>query len=160
MFNLGAGEIAVICVLALLLLGPERLPELARGMGRFFREFRKQTDDVRSMVEREFYKMDQDVLEEAKKKEPPPALKVPSLRSLIAPALGEATDEAPRILPTPSFPAFPAPEGVVASRPPEPELHPAVPPTAGASTAPADGPSSDINAPSDAHPDVPPGRDA
>ena len=61
MFNVGAGEIALIMVAALLVLGPKRLPELARGLGKFLREFRRQTDDVRSMVEREFYKMDQDL---------------------------------------------------------------------------------------------------
>ena len=160
MFNLGAGEIAVICVLALLLLGPERLPELARGLGRFFREFRKQTDDVRSMVEREFYRMDQDALQDGSKKQPPPAVKVPSLRSLVAPVLGESSEEAPTILPTPSFPAFPTPEGVVASRPPEAEPHPAAPSTAEPSPPSAAGPTSDTTARSDAHPDVSPGRDA
>ncbi len=61
MFNIGTGEIALIAVAALLLLGPKRLPELARGIGKFMREFRRQTDEVRSVVEREFYKMDQDL---------------------------------------------------------------------------------------------------
>ncbi len=61
MFNVGSGEVALILVVALLLLGPQRLPELARGLGKFLREFRRQTDEVRSMVEREFYKMDQDI---------------------------------------------------------------------------------------------------
>ncbi len=58
MFNLGSGEIALIAVAALLILGPSRLPELARGIGKFMREFRRQTDEVRGVVEREFYKMD------------------------------------------------------------------------------------------------------
>ncbi len=61
MLNIGGGEIALILIVALLLLGPKRMPELARGLGKFLREFRRQTDDVRTMVEREFYKMDQDV---------------------------------------------------------------------------------------------------
>ncbi|MFT3714266.1 MAG: twin-arginine translocase TatA/TatE family subunit [Archangium sp.] len=61
MFNIGSGEIALIAVVALLILGPKRLPELARGIGKFMREFRRQTDEVRGVVEREFYKMDQDV---------------------------------------------------------------------------------------------------
>ncbi len=61
MFNIGTGEIALIAVAALLLLGPKRLPELARGIGKFMREFRRQTDDIRNTVEREFYKMDQDL---------------------------------------------------------------------------------------------------
>jgi sec-independent protein translocase protein TatB len=60
-FNIGTGEIALIAVAALLLLGPKRLPELARGIGKFMREFKKQTDDVRTVVEREFYRMDQDL---------------------------------------------------------------------------------------------------
>src|ERR1043165_4842371 len=61
MLNLGAGEIILILVVALLVLGPKRLPELARGLGKFMREFRRQTDEVRSVVEREFYRMDQDL---------------------------------------------------------------------------------------------------
>lgn len=60
MFNMGVGEIAVILIAALILLGPQKLPELARGLGKFMREFRRQTDDVRTMVEREFYAMDQE----------------------------------------------------------------------------------------------------
>jgi sec-independent protein translocase protein TatB len=64
MFNLGAGEVILIMVVALLVLGPKRLPELARGIGKFFREFRRQTDEVRTVVEREFYKMDQEIQEE------------------------------------------------------------------------------------------------
>src|SRR5262245_32524631 len=61
MLNLGAGEVILILVVALLILGPKRLPELARGLGKFMREFRRQTDEVRSVVEREFYRMDQDL---------------------------------------------------------------------------------------------------
>jgi sec-independent protein translocase protein TatB len=68
MFNIGGGEIALILIVALLLLGPQKLPELARGLGKFMREFRRQTDDVRNMVEREFYSMD----EEFKREEAPP----------------------------------------------------------------------------------------
>lgn len=61
MLNIGAGEIALILVVALLVLGPRRLPELARGIGKFMREFRRQTDEVRSTLESEFYRMDVDL---------------------------------------------------------------------------------------------------
>src|SRR6185503_7014317 len=62
MFNVGTGEMIMIAVVALLVLGPQRLPELARGIGKFLCEFRRQTDDVRNVVDREFYKMDQEIM--------------------------------------------------------------------------------------------------
>ncbi len=79
MLNIGAGEMIFIVVLALLILGPKRLPELARGMGKFLREFRRQTDDVRGMVEREFYKMDQEIAA------PPPPPMLPEGTHAAAP---------------------------------------------------------------------------
>jgi len=112
MFNLGAGEIAVIMIVALLLLGPDKLPELARGIGKFVREFRRQTDDVRGMVEREFYKMDQEVFSEEQaqtKRIEPPAQAEPASPSTASPE-GELTP--------PTYPSvFPPPEGVVAAKP-------------------------------------------
>lgn len=72
MLNLGTGELILIAVVALLVLGPKRLPELARGIGKAIREFRRQTDDVRQVVEREFYKMDQQMESEPPKLEAAP----------------------------------------------------------------------------------------
>jgi TatA/E family protein of Tat protein translocase len=46
----GTGEIIVIFILVLLLFGPDKLPELARGIGRGLREIRKATDEVRSQL--------------------------------------------------------------------------------------------------------------
>lgn len=39
MFGLGFGEIAVILFVALIFIGPKKLPELARGLGKGIREF-------------------------------------------------------------------------------------------------------------------------
>lgn len=72
MLNIGTGEIIFIAVAALLILGPTKLPEFARTIGKLVREFRRQTDDVRTTVEREFYKMDE-ALTELPAPEPQPA---------------------------------------------------------------------------------------
>ncbi len=46
MFNLGFSEIVIIGVLALLLIGPKQLPEMARVLGRMMAEFKKATADL------------------------------------------------------------------------------------------------------------------
>ncbi|MGI5863622.1 MAG: Sec-independent protein translocase subunit TatA/TatB [Myxococcales bacterium] len=58
MFGMSGTEIAIVLALALLLLGPAKLPGLARSLGKGLREFRRATDDLRSSVEMEFYRMD------------------------------------------------------------------------------------------------------
>lgn len=41
MFGLGIGELAVIGVIALLFVGPKKIPELAKGLGQAISEFKK-----------------------------------------------------------------------------------------------------------------------
>jgi sec-independent protein translocase protein TatB len=45
-FNIGGGEILVVMFLALLVLGPERLPTAARQIGKFLAEFRRMSSGV------------------------------------------------------------------------------------------------------------------
>ena len=47
MFGIGMTELLVILVLALLVLGPKRLPEMARSLGRGLAEFRRASTDIR-----------------------------------------------------------------------------------------------------------------
>jgi TatA/E family protein of Tat protein translocase len=51
MFDIGLQEMLVIGVLALLVFGPSKLPELGRMIGRALREFRRASDEFRSTVE-------------------------------------------------------------------------------------------------------------
>jgi TatA/E family protein of Tat protein translocase len=51
MLDIGIQELAVIAVLALLIFGPDKLPELGRRLGRAMREFRRASDEFRTTVE-------------------------------------------------------------------------------------------------------------
>lgn len=51
MFGLGAGEILIILVFALIFIGPKKLPELAKSLGKGLREFQKAKDELMNHVE-------------------------------------------------------------------------------------------------------------
>src|SRR5262245_8597459 len=60
MFDIGLQEMLVLGVLALLVFGPSRLPELVRMAGRALREFRRASDEFRSTVETNLHINDPD----------------------------------------------------------------------------------------------------
>lgn len=106
MFGLGFGEILIILVLALVLLGPQRLPDVAKQLGKGLRDFKKATDDLKYQFERELYTEPQ---KQAPKIAPPPVAPVPSPPPGPAPAataenvpgLEAATAEAGQVKPEP-----------------------------------------------------------
>ncbi|WP_108848468.1 Sec-independent protein translocase protein TatB, partial [Xanthomonas fragariae] len=53
MFDIGVGELTLIAVVALVVLGPERLPKAARFAGLWVRRARAQWDSVKQELERE-----------------------------------------------------------------------------------------------------------
>jgi sec-independent protein translocase protein TatB len=53
MFDIGFSEIVVIAVVALIVLGPERLPKAARTMGHLFGRLQRYVNDVKSDINRE-----------------------------------------------------------------------------------------------------------
>jgi sec-independent protein translocase protein TatA len=60
MFDIGLQEMLVIGVLALLVFGPSKLPELGRMVGRAMREFRRASDEFRATVETNLHINDPD----------------------------------------------------------------------------------------------------
>ncbi|MBO8131572.1 MAG: twin-arginine translocase TatA/TatE family subunit [Candidatus Marinimicrobia bacterium] len=48
--NLGFGEILLILLVLLLLFGAKRLPELARGLGKSLKEFKKATKEIEEEI--------------------------------------------------------------------------------------------------------------
>lgn len=51
MLDIGFQELIIIMVIALLVFGPTKLPELGRALGRAVREFRRASDEFRSTIE-------------------------------------------------------------------------------------------------------------
>ncbi len=51
MFGLGMGEILMILVVALLFLGPDKLPEAAKSLSKGIRDFRRQTRELQDTIE-------------------------------------------------------------------------------------------------------------
>jgi Tat protein translocase TatB subunit len=50
MFGLGFGELVLILLVALIVLGPKKLPDLARTLGKGLRELRHASEDLRSTI--------------------------------------------------------------------------------------------------------------
>jgi TatA/E family protein of Tat protein translocase len=63
---LGVPELVVIFVIALLVFGPKKLPDLGKSMGKGLREFKKATEDLKSSFD-DHIKDASSSIEEAKK---------------------------------------------------------------------------------------------
>jgi sec-independent protein translocase protein TatB len=53
MFDIGFSELLVIAIVALLVIGPERLPKVARTAGHLFGRLQRYVNDVKSDIQRE-----------------------------------------------------------------------------------------------------------
>jgi TatA/E family protein of Tat protein translocase len=67
MFGIGMPELLLILGLALIVLGPKKLPELARALGKGLAEFRRATDELKD----EFRNMEREI------DDTPPSVSVP-----------------------------------------------------------------------------------
>ena len=128
MMGMSITEILVILALALLLFGPDELPKMAKSLGKGLRELRKASDDLRSTIETEMVKLDDD---------PAPPHVAPSI---LSPKVDQPSHDpgaaraaarfAAAGLPPPGQPtplaALSPPEGTIAqeAKPPEPPTPP------------------------------------
>lgn len=53
MFNLGFEELLLILAIALIVVGPSKLPDLARAIGRGYAEFRRAMDELKQTIEQD-----------------------------------------------------------------------------------------------------------
>lgn len=69
--SIGMPELIIIFVIALIIFGPRKLPELGRSLGKSLAEFKKASNELRSTLEEEIRLEEQK--ETVAKQAPPPA---------------------------------------------------------------------------------------
>jgi Tat protein translocase TatB subunit len=94
--TLGGPELFLIFVVALIIFGPRKLPEIGKSLGKMMAEFRKASNDFRSTIESE---VEAEKIRDAMRIEPPqPA--GPSAPATPAAEGTPATEPAPAAEPT------------------------------------------------------------
>lgn len=77
--SLGMPELIVIFVIALIIFGPRKLPELGRSLGKSLAEFKRASNELKSTLEEEIRMEEQRVnLEASRATAPPATVPVPS----------------------------------------------------------------------------------
>jgi sec-independent protein translocase protein TatA len=90
--SIGMPELIIIFVIALIIFGPRKLPELGRSLGKSLAEFKRASNELRSTLEEEIRIEDQRAAMEARK------------------AANAAASQAPASTPSTSTPASPTVE--------------------------------------------------
>jgi sec-independent protein translocase protein TatB len=125
MFGISGFELVIVLLLALILLGPERLPDAAKTFGKAMRQVRQATDDLKGKIEDEIYADERKVRPALVPPVPaapvpgpagpPPVATADNVPGLEA-ALAESPAAAPAPLAAPD-PAPPAPQAARAAAP-------------------------------------------
>jgi TatA/E family protein of Tat protein translocase len=88
MFDIGFPELMVILGIALLVFGPKKLPDLAKGLGKAIREFKNATEEVKESLSKEIEELQQ---EEKPVAQDTPAIDLPERRDELEQAALEET---------------------------------------------------------------------
>ncbi len=123
LFGVGTGELILIMAIALLVLGPERLPEAVREGAKMIRKLRSISDEIMGELNRELNL--KEMLD--------PTAPLPPKPKKKAPAAKKADDESPRIAP----PNISQQAEVEGSNAAENQQAPAAPAASSTETAPA-----------------------
>src|SRR4051794_28761380 len=94
-FNIGPGELIIVLIIALIVVGPGKLPDVGSALGKSIREFRKAAADVK----------------ETTSLDPAPATASPAVAATVAQA---ATTPPAPVIPATAASATPAPAASVA----------------------------------------------
>jgi TatA/E family protein of Tat protein translocase len=103
-FNIGPGELIIVLIIALLVVGPGKLPDVGSALGKSIREFRKAATDVK----------DSTSLEPAQATAAPAA-------AAAAPVVAAVTAPPAPVIAPPAPPAVPEPVAAAVAASPEPD---------------------------------------
>ena len=59
-FDFGSGEILLILLVAFLIFGPDKIPELARNIGKFINDIKRASEDIKTEISREADRKDRE----------------------------------------------------------------------------------------------------
>ena len=114
--NLGIGEMIFIFVLALIIFGPKKMPEIGRQIGRALAEFKRASNEFKAQIETEIQQMEVETNVPSYVSEP--AVSEPAMppENTVAADVGGATAE-----PAPQLPAaeMPVPELIPPAKGPD-----------------------------------------
>ena len=120
MFDIGFSELVVIAIVALIVIGPERLPKVARTLGHLFGRMQRYVNDVKADISREME------LDELKKMRSSMEETARSMRESVNRGISETEGELTKIAesaqPAPDPHPDPAPQSAAAPASPQGEL--------------------------------------
>jgi sec-independent protein translocase protein TatA len=83
--SIGMPELIIIFVIALIIFGPRKLPELGRSLGKSLAEFKRASNELKNTLEEEIRLDDQrSAMDAAKAKEPAATTTVPHTEEPVA----------------------------------------------------------------------------